>query len=92
MAYYRHHPDFPPGSAPIPAASSLGPTPPPLNPVVCGSRERALKRFRNYFVAFWVLLTLMSCSFVASTPWQPLPLTPVTRDQHATFALLTDFR
>jgi hypothetical protein len=39
-----------------------------------------------------MLLLLMQCSFTASTAWQPLPLTDVTRDQHAAFALLTDFR
>jgi hypothetical protein len=39
-----------------------------------------------------VLLLLMRCQFTASTPWQPLPLTDVTSDPHAAFALLTDFR
>jgi hypothetical protein len=92
MAYYRHHPDFPPGASPIPPAASLSPTPLPPRPIVCGSRERALKRFRNHFFAILLLLVLMRCSFTASTPWQPLPLTDITRDQHAAFALLTDFR
>lgn len=92
MSYYRHHPDFPPGAASIPPASSLGPTPVPFRPVACGSRERAWKRFRNFFLACLVLLVLMQCSFVVRTPWQPLPLTPATRDQQAAFALLTDFR
>ena len=92
MAYYRHHPGFPPGTNPIPPAASLGPTPLPSRPIVCGSRERALKRFRNHFFAILLLLVLMRCSFTASTPWQPLPLTDITRDQHAAFALLTDFR
>lgn len=92
LAYYRHHPDFPPGSYPTPPPSSLAPTPLPPRPIAVGARERAWTRFRNYFTAILVLLLLMRCQFTASTPWQPLPLTHVTSDPHAAFALLTDFR
>jgi hypothetical protein len=38
------------------------------------------------------MLMLMRCSFTASTPWQPLPLKDGAQNQHAVFALLTDFR
>jgi hypothetical protein len=92
LAYYRHHPEFPPGYFPIPSPCSLRPVACPSNRIICGSRERLCLIIRNFIIASLMLLLLMRCSFVVHTQWQSLPVVPAADDQHKVFALLTDFR